>query len=88
MHKTCPNCGVRYEREDGEYVTSMYISSMFSGVLFVVLYVFMNYVLELSFELMLWILMPFALFFTIWFYPTSKCLWAAALQLMGRLYPD
>ena len=88
MRKTCPVCGVRYEREDGEYVTSMYISSMMSGVLFVILYVIMNYGLGVSFELQMWTLVPFALLFTIWFYPLSKSLWAAALHLMGRLYPD
>ncbi|HYM20536.1 MAG TPA: DUF983 domain-containing protein [Candidatus Kapabacteria bacterium] len=88
MHQTCPNCGVRFERENGEYVTSMYISIMITEVLFVIFYLFLNYALGTSVVVMLAILVPFNGLFPVWFYPRSKSLWAAALMLMGRLYPD
>ncbi|NBA88192.1 DUF983 domain-containing protein [Emticicia sp. CRIBPO] len=35
MHTHCPNCGLRYERENGFFYGAMYISYMFNIALFV-----------------------------------------------------
>lgn len=35
MHRTCPNCGVRYEREAGFFYGAMYVSYMINIGLFV-----------------------------------------------------
>ncbi len=88
MNQTCPTCGVRYERESGEYVTSMYISIVITEILFVIFYLILNYVFEASTWLMVGILVPFNGLFVVWFYPRSKSLWAAVLHLMGGLYQD
>ena len=87
MHETCPNCGVRYEREDGEYVAAMYLSIFITGLLFVFLFILLEF-LDTSLLVELLILMPVIGLFPVWFYPRSKSIWAAALYLMGGLYAD
>lgn len=88
MRDTCGNCHVNYNREDGEYVASMYLSIMIITFIFIGVYVFMEYVLKASLTVELIVLVSLNGIFPIWFYPRSKSLWAAALHLMGRLYPD
>jgi uncharacterized protein (DUF983 family) len=88
MRNKCSNCGVNYNREDGEYVASMYLSIMIITFIFIGVYVFMEYVLSASLTVELVVLVALNGFFPIWFYPRSKSLWAAVLHLMGRLYPD
>ncbi|MBA4851690.1 DUF983 domain-containing protein [Emticicia sp. BO119] len=36
MHKHCPNCGLKYEREIGFFYGAMYVSYMFNIALFVI----------------------------------------------------
>ncbi len=46
MHKNCPNCNLRYEKEPGNFYGSMYVSYAFSTAIFLVvgfvLYYFFN----------------------------------------------
>ncbi|MBS1903961.1 MAG: DUF983 domain-containing protein [Bacteroidetes bacterium] len=88
MRDRCANCGVNYNREDGEYVASMYLSIMIITVIFVAVYVVLEYGFNASLTVELIVLVALNGLFPIWFYPRSKSLWAAALHLMGRLYPD
>jgi uncharacterized protein (DUF983 family) len=88
MRDKCANCGVNYSREDGEYVSSMYLSIMIVTVLFVIAFVILEFVFQASLAVELTLLVLLNGIFPIWFYPRSKSLWAAALHLMGRLYPD
>jgi uncharacterized protein (DUF983 family) len=88
MRDTCANCHVNYNREDGEYVASMYLSIMIITFIFIGVYVFMEYALHASLMVELVVLVLLNGLFPIWFYPRSKSLWAAALHLMGRLYAD
>lgn len=88
MRETCANCGVNYNREDGEYVASMYMSVSIVTVIFIALYVVLEYVLHASLTVELIVLVAINGLFPVWFYPRSKSIWAAVLHLMGRLYPD
>ena len=88
MRPVCPHCGVVYERENGEYMASMYLSIIITEFLFVICYIFMNYILETSMWVTLAFLLPLNGLFPVWFYPKSKSLWAAALHVMGGLYKD
>lgn len=38
MHKNCPNCNLRYEKEPGNFYGAMYVSYAFSTGLFLVTY--------------------------------------------------
>ncbi|MGB3617761.1 MAG: DUF983 domain-containing protein [Catalinimonas sp.] len=39
MHERCPHCGLRFEREPGEFYGAMYVSYAFSVALFVAVFV-------------------------------------------------
>lgn len=36
MHPKCPNCGLRYEKEPGNFYGAMYVSYAFSTAIFLV----------------------------------------------------
>jgi uncharacterized protein (DUF983 family) len=88
MHDKCPNCGVVYERENGEYVASMYLSIFITGLIFIFLFIVLEYILKVSLATQLWVLMPVIGLFPVWFYPLSKSIWAGVLYMMGSLYSD
>jgi uncharacterized protein (DUF983 family) len=88
MEKFCPNCGVKFERETGEYVVSMYINIALTEALFFSGYFLSDYYFDLSVTTQLLIWAPFNALFPIWFYPRSKGLWAGVLYLMGGIYKD
>jgi uncharacterized protein (DUF983 family) len=88
MREYCPHCGVKFERESGEYVVAMYINILLTEALFIGGYIITNYVLDLSMWTQIAIWAPFNLLFPILFYPHSKGLWAGVLNMMGGLYKD
>lgn len=88
MRSHCPNCGVKFERESGEYIVAMYINIFLTEGIFIGGYVITNYVYDLDMWTQIAIWAPFNLFFPIFFYPHSKGLWAGMLNVMGGLYRD
>jgi uncharacterized protein (DUF983 family) len=88
MRSHCPNCGVKFERESGEYIVAMYINILLTEVIFIGGYIITNYVFDLDMWTQIAIWAPFNLLFPILFYPHSKGLWAGVLNVMGGLYPD
>lgn len=88
MVDECPNCGVRFVRETGEYIVAMYINALLTEAIFIAGYFTLDYLYDLSVTTQLLIWAPFSFLFPVWFYPRSKGLWAGVLSLMGGLYPD
>lgn len=88
MASHCPNCGVKFVRETGEYVVAMYINVFATEIIFISGYFLLDYYYDLSVVTQLLIWVPFSFFFPVWFYPRSKGMWAGVLSLMGGLYPD
>ena len=88
MNATCPNCGVKYVREEGEYIVAMYINIILTQVLFVIGYFTTNYLFDLPATTQILIWGPFNFLFPVFFYPRSKGMWAGALHMMGGLYRD
>ena len=88
MRSHCPNCGVKFERESGEYIVAMYINIFLTEAIFIAGYVVTNYVYGLDMWTQIAIWAPFNLLFPIFFYPHSKGLWAGMLNVMGGLYRD
>ncbi|WP_462254421.1 DUF983 domain-containing protein [Ekhidna sp.] len=43
MHKTCPNCSLRYEKEPGNFYGAMYVSYGFSTAIFIATYIALYY---------------------------------------------
>ncbi len=88
MNKSCPNCGVKYEREDGEYIVAMYLNVFLTQILFIIGYFTTDYFFDFSAITQIFIWAPFNFFFPVFFYPKSKGMWAGALFMMGGLYRD
>jgi uncharacterized protein (DUF983 family) len=88
MRSHCPNCGVKFERESGEYIVAMYINILLTEVIFIGGYLITNYVFDLEMWTQIAIWAPFNLLFPVLFYPHSKGLWAGVLNVMGGLYKD
>src|SRR5882672_2527210 len=88
MNDYCPHCGVKYEREPGEYIVAMYINLFLTEIIFITGYLVTNSLFGWSAWVHLAIWGTFNALFPIWFYPRSKGIWAAILHLGGGLYPD
>jgi uncharacterized protein (DUF983 family) len=88
MRAVCARCGVRYEREQGEYIMAMYVNLLIAEALFVGGYFLSDYLFDLGMWTQFAIWAPFNLLFVVLFYPRSKGLWAACLYLLGNLYED
>ena len=88
IERTCPNCGVRFERRSGESVGGMYINlglaELFSVGGFFLFQATLNppWVPHLVF----WIL--FNIVFVVLFYRHSRALWVAIAYLTGGVYRD
>lgn len=88
MVSYCPNCGVKFVRETGEYIVAMYINVFATEIIFISGYFLLDYYYDLAVLTQLLVWVPFSFFFPVWFYPRSKGMWAGVLSLMGGLYRD
>jgi uncharacterized protein (DUF983 family) len=86
----CPNCDLRFEREQGGFLGAMTINFLVSVVLwvamFVVVLVFTVPNVPVDPLLIASIVILVAL--PLWFYPRSKTLWAAMEFLVARSDPE
>jgi len=88
MNDYCPVCGVKYEREAGEYIVAMYINIFATEIIFISGYLLLSNFFDWGISTHIAIWAPFNALFPTWFYPRSKALWAGGLQLGGGLYRD
>lgn len=85
MHKTCPQCGVRFERETGEETGGMSVSIVLLGVIFLIIYPLTEVFTDWSLGVHLAIWLPFSILFPIVFYRYSRSLWVVFLYLTGSI---
>jgi uncharacterized protein (DUF983 family) len=88
VNKTCPNCGVRFERQDGESVGGMYFNLGLAemtalGGFFLVHYLFQPPILP---HLVFWLI--YNILFCTLFYRHARSLWMAISYLTGGVYRD
>lgn len=88
LHKTCQNCGVRFERETGEEVGGMSLSIVVLGIIFLSLYPLIEIFTDWSLWLHLAIWLPFCILFPILFYPYSRSLWVVFLSMTNSIHKD
>ena len=88
MNETCPYCGVRFEREDGESVGAMYIATVAVELLTVGGY----FAVDLLFHppwiphLIFWVIVDIV-FLTL-FYRHARSMWIGTVYLTGGVYAD
>lgn len=87
MHKHCPECHLRYEKEVGFFYGSMFISYAFNIALFVIAtvgyYLYFETRVDWRVYIWLYLLLTFILFPV--FYRVSRSLW---LQLFNDYQPQ
>jgi uncharacterized protein (DUF983 family) len=88
MYETCPQCGVRFERADGESTGAMMLLSMVTTMIVLVGGYMTEMVLHwpLDLQLLLWV--GVASLFPRLFYRNARGLWVALLHLTGALEWD
>lgn len=88
MHATCPRCGARFERHQGEGTGGMTVSIVVTALIFLVGYYLAERLTTwpVAVHLAMWV--PFALLFPILFYRTARAVWVALLHASGDVHPD
>lgn len=88
MEKTCPNCGVRFERSDGEALGGMMINLGLAEVLAIAGF----FITEAAFrpplltQILVW--GGFNVVFCVVFYRHARALWVSVAYLTGGVYSD
>ena len=87
MHKHCPNCGLKYEKESGFFYGAMYVSYMFNIALFVIAtvayYLFFDERVYWLWYILGYVALTFLLFPLL--YRLSRSIW---LQAFNKYEPD
>lgn len=88
MNATCPYCGVRFEREEGESVGGMYINLAFAELFTVGGYFLVNALFHPPFlpHIIFWT--AFNVLFVLLFYRHARSLWIGISYLTGGVYAD
>lgn len=88
MDETCPYCGARYERREGESIGGTMINLVCAEVLSMGGYLISQalFAPPLAFQLVFWI--AFNILFVVLFYRHARGLWASLSFLSGNVYPD
>jgi uncharacterized protein (DUF983 family) len=88
IRETCPHCGARFERLQGESIGGTLINLCFAELLSIGGF-FVSEALfhpPLIFQLVFWI--TFNILFTVFFYRHARGMWVAVAYLSGGVYPD
>ena len=75
MNPGCGGCGLRYEREPGYFLGSIYINYGLTALLVTVLFLALLFGGAVSPQAALWIVTAFAFLFPIWFFRYARSLW-------------
>jgi uncharacterized protein (DUF983 family) len=86
----CPNCDLRFEREQGGFLGAMTINFLVSVVLWVAMFVVVLVftVPNVPVDPLLIASIGILVALPLWFYPRSKTLWAAMEFLVARSDPE
>jgi uncharacterized protein (DUF983 family) len=75
MNGRCPACDLRYEREPGYFLGSIYINYGLTALLVTIAYFALYFGHVVSPQTALWIVTALALVFPIWFFRYARSLW-------------
>jgi uncharacterized protein (DUF983 family) len=75
MHETCSHCGLKFKREPGFFLGSIYFNYGLTALLVMVAYLALFFTTNISPEVLLWSLTAFCLLFPLWFFRYARSLW-------------
>lgn len=76
VHKECSECGVRFEREPGFFLGSIYFNYGLTALVVAIAYPVLLFSGVLSERPLLWAGLAFTIVFPMWFFRYSRSLWA------------
>jgi uncharacterized protein (DUF983 family) len=75
MHSRCETCGLKYEREPGYFLGSIYVNYGLTALLVTVLYLGLLFSEVVSPESALWVAAGVAMVFPLWFFRYARSIW-------------
>jgi uncharacterized protein (DUF983 family) len=76
MHGECSSCGLKYQREPGFFLGSIYFNYGLTALLVTAAY-FIGFFSGADPDVLLWSLTAFCLLFPLWFFRYARSLWLA-----------
>lgn len=77
MEPACAHCELRYEREPGYFLGSIYFNYGVTAAIVTVAYLLGLAVWDISPRVLLWSLAAFCVLFPLWFFRYARALWLA-----------
>jgi uncharacterized protein (DUF983 family) len=77
MPRQCAACGLRFEREPGYFLGSIYFNYGVTALLVTVAYLILFAFTDISPDVLLWSLTAFCVLFPLWFFRYARALWMA-----------
>jgi hypothetical protein len=75
MHASCASCGLKYEREPGYFLGSIYVNYGLTALLVTLSYMALVFSRAVTPQTALWIVTGFAFVFPLWFFRYARSLW-------------
>ncbi len=87
MYPSCASCGLKYEREPGYFLGSIYVNYGLTALLVTVGYFGLVFSGVLSFESALWVATAFTVVFPVFFFRYARaCGWASTTTGIRRTW--
>jgi hypothetical protein len=74
MHESCDHCGLRYQREPGYFLGSIYFNYGLTALIVTATF-FTLFLSGVSADTIVWPLALFCLLFPLWFFRYARSLW-------------
>jgi hypothetical protein len=75
MHETCPQCGIRFEREAGFFLGSIYINYGLTALVVSIAYPVLLFQRIVNEQALLIGTLAFVVLFPLWFFRYARSLW-------------
>jgi uncharacterized protein (DUF983 family) len=75
MHERCSHCGLKFVREPGFFLGSIYFNYGLTTLLVMITYLTLFFTADVAPEVLLWSLTAFCLLFPLWFFRYARSLW-------------
>jgi len=77
MYDTCPNCGLKFEREPGFFLGSIYINYGLTALIVAIAYPLLLFVIGVPERPLLLSAVAFTVFFPLLLFPWARSIWIA-----------
>ena len=75
MHEECSECGLKFNREPGFFLGSIYINYGLTALLMSITYVSLLLAGVASPQTLLWAMLAFCILFPLWFFRYARAFW-------------